>query len=362
MQRKETAIEVKVGLLVLLSVAILAGFVLLLGDCSVGGKAYTFSVDFDNAAGLKPGAPVKLSGIPVGKVNSVRFMGGGTDPELGRPVYVRAELQVNDEFRDAIREDASFTITTQGVLGEPYVEISSPDTGAALIDSGAVMVGVDPPRMDQLLQSVYSTVQGVEELVARLNERGQGEPIEIAMLVHNVGSLAGSLDERIVENSEEIDSIMDDVAGILNENRDKLGPIFENVEGLTGEFEQLGASLNYSFGRGTTLRNTLGNVESITDVAAREIEPVMVNVRDATGAASRILETNEPNINQTLDNARTMTDSLVSTTDNVDTIVARLERGEGSIGRFLTDEEIFEDVREFVRELKRRPWRIIWKE
>ena len=43
-------------------------------------------------------------------------------------------------------------------------------------------------------------------------------------------------------------------------------------------------------------------------------------------------------------------------------MVARVEAGEGSIGRLLRDEEIFEDIREFVRELKRRPWRIIWKE
>ncbi len=40
----------------------------------------------------------------------------------------------------------------------------------------------------------------------------------------------------------------------------------------------------------------------------------------------------------------------------------RIEAGEGSIGRLLADEEIYEDIREFVRELKRRPWRIIWKE
>jgi hypothetical protein len=43
-------------------------------------------------------------------------------------------------------------------------------------------------------------------------------------------------------------------------------------------------------------------------------------------------------------------------------MVSKIKAGEGTIGKFFKDEEVFEDMREFVRELKRRPWRIIWKE
>ena len=47
---------------------------------------------------------------------------------------------------------------------------------------------------------------------------------------------------------------------------------------------------------------------------------------------------------------------------DVDAMVSKIKAGEGTIGKFFKDEEVFEDMREFVRELKRRPWRIIWKE
>ena len=57
-----------------------------------------------------------------------------------------------------------------------------------------------------------------------------------------------------------------------------------------------------------------------------------------------------------------ISEDLAAASGDVRTVIDRIEQGEGSIGRLLRDEEIFEDMREFVRELKRRPWRIIWKE
>jgi hypothetical protein len=63
-----------------------------------------------------------------------------------------------------------------------------------------------------------------------------------------------------------------------------------------------------------------------------------------------------------IDNVEAITDNVVVVSEDVRDMVARIHNGEGSIGRLLQDEEIFDDVREFVRELKRRPWRIIWKE
>ena len=71
---------------------------------------------------------------------------------------------------------------------------------------------------------------------------------------------------------------------------------------------------------------------------------------------------NEPQIDNTIDNVEQISGDLMAASGDVRTVIGRIEAGEGSIGRLLADEEIYEDIREFVRELKRRPWRIIWKE
>lgn len=363
MSRKETAIEVKVGALVLLALATLVGFVLILGDFSFN-RGFVVYVDFDNAAGLKPGAPVRLAGIPAGSVKSVQFMGGDLDESLGRPVYVRATLRIDEAMRDSVRNDAEFTITTQGVLGEPYVEITSVDRTATPVDTGQVFRGQDPPRMDMLLSSAYEGIEGIGELVDRLNRRGEN-PIRIDDFINNIADLAGNIDERVIENSEEIDSIIaniDLIVGEIEGERERIPTIMANVETATGEFDTLGRSLNRAVGDGNAIRRTISNVESITATAEREAEPMLVSIREAAQSAQRILGENEEQIATTIDNAETISADIADASDDVREIVARIERGEGSIGRLLADEEIFEDVREFVRELKRRPWRIIWKE
>ena len=363
MSRKETAIEVKVGALVLAAVAILVSFVLVLGDFNFN-PGFVIYVDFDNAAGLKPGAPVRLAGIPAGSVKSVVFMGGDVDEATGYPVYVRATLRIDEELRESVREDAEFTITTQGVLGEPYVEVTSVDRSRAAVSDGQVFRGVDPPRMDQLLSSAYEGIEGIGELVERLNRRGEN-PIRLDDMINNIADLAGNIDERVVENREEIDSVISNIDSIIGEiegEKERIPVIMANVEGATGEFNSLGASLNRAVGDGGRIRRTLENVESITEVAEREAEPMLVSIREAAQTADRILEDNEEQIGTSIDNVEEITENVVVVSEDVRDMVARIHNGEGSIGRLLQDEEIFDDVREFVRELKRRPWRIIWKE
>ena len=282
-----------------------------------------------------------------------------------RPVYVRATLFIEDEMRQSIRRDAQFTITTQGVLGEPYVEVTSIDRTAPPIEPGDIFLGTDPPRLDQLLSSGYDIIEGLRELVNRMNRRGEQEPIRIDDLVNNIADTAGELRDRLVTNRDHIDSIVRGVDETVTEiaaNKQTIPNILQNVESATGEFDRLGQSLNRGVGDGGDIRRIVDNVEEITVVARREVEPTLTSIRGAAETAERVLRDNEDEIGTTVANAERISEDLVAASGDVRTVIGRIEQGEGSIGRLLRDEEIFEDMREFVRELKRRPWRIIWKE
>src|ERR1700723_2434999 len=114
---QERSIEVKVGALILVSLAILGGFMLVLGGLSFE-KTYTVYVDFDNPGGLQSGAAVRVAGVKVGTVKAMEFQGGKVDPKSGRRVLVRAQLAIEQRVKDAVHDDADFYVTTQGVLGE----------------------------------------------------------------------------------------------------------------------------------------------------------------------------------------------------------------------------------------------------
>ena len=107
-------LEIKVGALIALTLALVVFFLFLLGSFSFQ-RTYKLKVDFDFSGNLQVGAPVKISGIKMGKVEEVDFLGGKFDPAVNRRVQVRVTLQINDKAKDAIHDDAEFFINTQGV-------------------------------------------------------------------------------------------------------------------------------------------------------------------------------------------------------------------------------------------------------
>src|SRR5258706_1256149 len=166
----ERGLEFKVGLLILISSAILIGFIFILGNFSLR-SGFTIYVDYDYIGALQPGAPVKVSGIKVGKVSDVEFVGGKPDPKLGgKRVQVRVTAWIEDRVRDSIRGDAEFFINTAGVLGEQYLEIvpgrawDKPPIAAGSIIHGAPAVH-DPPRTDLVVARLYEVLDGLSDVL-----------------------------------------------------------------------------------------------------------------------------------------------------------------------------------------------------
>src|SRR5262245_3041614 len=99
---RERGLEFKVGLMLLVSSAILVAFIFILGNFSLR-SGFTIKVDYDYIGALQPGAPVKVSGIKVGKVSGIAFLGGKEDPKVGGRVQVRLTVWIEDRARESIR-------------------------------------------------------------------------------------------------------------------------------------------------------------------------------------------------------------------------------------------------------------------
>lgn len=351
MQKKETSIEVKVGALVLFATGLLVAFVLVLGDFSLG-DGFNFDVEFNNAGGLKPGADVAIAGINVGNVEKLRFIQApeGKAAETGA-VSVRATLRIESEYAEAVRENSEFFITTRGVLGEPYIEIVTENFEKQPIKAGAVLRGVDPPRMDII-------VARATDLLTTLNEILDDPEIQTRDLISNTASLMKSLDGLIVDNRGDLDATVD------------------NVRDTSQEAAKLLAALNVAVDDGSELRGTLRSVNStarhadvITARVSRDIDPVMDGVteitssaKNATASVERIVVENEGKISASIDNVATSTAQLSTMAKDATDVVDGIKKGEGTVGALLTEKELYDDLKEVLRNIKQRPWKIVWKE
>lgn len=105
-----------VGLFVLLGILALVFLALRAGNLSSFSLAATYQVqaDFDNLGGLKVRAPVKSSGVVVGRVSAIQFDNA----------TFQAKVTMDLESRYTFPEDSSASILTSGLLGEQYIGLT----------------------------------------------------------------------------------------------------------------------------------------------------------------------------------------------------------------------------------------------
>ena len=219
---RERSLELKVGLMILISSAILAGFIFVLGNFSLR-SGFTVSVDFDYIGSLQAGAPIKVSGIKVGKVEDVKFIGGKLDPKTNRRTQVRVTAWVEDRVRDSIRSDAEFFINTAGVLGEQYLEIVpgkawdkpplAPDT--IVFEDAQVH---DPPRTDLVVARLYDVLEGVSSV---LRDEREG----IKALIKNGAQAVTEVNTLLVQNREQLGTLISEGALLAKEAKITLGKV-----------------------------------------------------------------------------------------------------------------------------------------
>ena len=159
--------ELKVGTFILVGIAIGVLIVFSIGDINLSKEVYDINVKFDFASGLSPAAPVRLAGVSVGSVNSVKVVYSDQDKKS------HAEVHAWIESGAKIEEDATVTINTLGLLGEKYLEIIPGTPGAPIVKAGAVIIGKDPVVMEKLTENLVNLSNSANVIIKRL-EKGEG--------------------------------------------------------------------------------------------------------------------------------------------------------------------------------------------
>ena len=337
---RDRAIEFKVGLLIVIGLVIFAGFIFILGNFSFS-SGYTLYVDYGFSGNIQPGAPVKVSGIKVGKVEDVEFLGGKVVDKRGRRVQVRLEVWVEDRVADTIRRDAEFFINTSGVLGEQYLEIvPGDDYQNPPLGEDVVVAGVDPPRTDLIVARLYVVLDQLSKVLTEDRDF-------ISNLLKNGASAVGEVDKLLRENNEEMGALIQSASKLSESAAVTLDKVNQGLEPpvvarTVKHADQLLVTANDTLAQlSPQMRAFLADALRVTGILTKERIDRLLKVADGavstTGKAGKLI-------------------------DNVDGMVSDLRRGKGTAGALLVREEVYADLREMIRDLKRNPWKFFWKE
>lgn len=338
---QEKSIEVKVGVLILVSLGILAAFVLIMGGLSFQ-RTYSVYADFDNPGGLAAGAPVRIAGVKVGKVSELQFMGGKIDPVTNRRTLVRAKLSIEERVREAIHDDADFYVTTQGVLGEQFLEIEPGSPQKPPLPENSVVKGVDPPRLDLFLARAYELLDTVITGIRNNREL-------IGDIATNTAGLLRGLNT------------------VLSDNRERINRTMANLESLSEEANTIAVHARTNYIDNPKLLRTLDNVDKISTQLQKDSGPMLKDAREALANVNRVSklvggEEEQVKVKKALEDVAQLAARANATAADAQAIVQHIKKGNGTVGALLMDETVYDDVQEMLRDLKHNPWKLFWRE
>lgn len=119
------------------------------------------------------------------------------------------------------------------------------------------------------------------------------------------------------------------------------------VEVLIDRAHEIASHLEAMLGR---LRTALEDKETEQD-----LRETLGNLATLTRSLSQILSGSEKEMTESLKH-------LSASTGSLEQILGRMERGEGTVGKLLTEEELYQEMRALVQEIKTRPWRLLKKD
>jgi phospholipid/cholesterol/gamma-HCH transport system substrate-binding protein len=99
------------------------------------------------------------------------------------------------------------------------------------------------------------------------------------------------------------------------------------------------------------LRNTIANVETVSERAVTVADDISALTTDVRGEIDPVVT----DVRRAIEQVRTIL-------ADAEEIVRTIRRGEGTVGALLMDEQIFDDLKELIRDLKHNPWKFFWRE
>ncbi len=306
-----SAIEIKAGVMVLVSVLVLTSFVAAIRGCGAGGdEVKQFSADFTSIIGLDNGAEVRFGGVKAGKVVDI-----DSDPDDRSKIRVVFEVPVDLP----VNRGSVATIEQVSLTTGKHLEISTGGEDQPLHEAGDRIAShtntggfVDIPdldgvidRLEVMLDSLI-TLLGVERAQALAAASGE-EMVDLA-------AVAAALKTTLNASTSTVEGL----GAAISENRDGLKEIVDRLAGVEEAAGELLTNLNAAVEENRApLNATIVNFESLSAEASRQVEELTKSLavtlqylQEVSGNASDLVESQRPTLEQILLNLEETTRNL----------------------------------------------------
>lgn len=312
--------EEKVGLLVVLALISLVYLTFKAGDLTIRkNQGLVLYADFPDAGGLEKGAQVRVAGVQAGKVDSIVLLDG-------KP---RLTLHFNPGVK--IRRQATAGIQSLGFMGEKYLEINPGEDNQPYLESEQfIKVSNKSVDYDQLAQQASSLVEELQKVAEALSE--------VLASPEGKATLQGTLSNIKVST--------DELRNLLEGNA-------HQVEAMVNNLQEFSSHLNSLItGNETKISQMIQDLQKFAEILREKAPVLATHLQSAAEDLAGMLTENRQSVREGIVNVNNLVIKLQGTADHFNGVLSTIQKGEGTIGKLVKDDEIYQDLQESLSGVK----------
>jgi phospholipid/cholesterol/gamma-HCH transport system substrate-binding protein len=331
--------ELKVGLFVISGLVLAMVAVFLIGDTrQLWSPKKEYRTAFQDVAGLKPGAPVRMGGLDIGSVTSVGYEGDLGDRRIS------VKLSINESQAKRIRSDSTARVVNKGLLGDKMIELTTGSTQSQPLDPKVIIPSEDPgdvfSEARKVAELTEQTIQQLQPLAHALGDPAlasdiKGTAANINTLLDGIVRGDGPM-HRLLFDKREADRI-DELLARADETTGRLDGVLAEVQDLTDHLQ-----------KGPGIAHALiydGDMSKDAAGAVLELHNDLRAIREGNGIAHAIIYGDN--------SSQHVMANLNAMSDDLRVIVGDVRQGKGTLGALIVDPTVYEDIKSLVGNVER---------
>jgi phospholipid/cholesterol/gamma-HCH transport system substrate-binding protein len=307
------------------AMAVLVGLILLMSGSSGGlfARKLVLRSYFENAAGLKDGAPVTLEGVTIGNVIHVRVV------SERNPTPVEVSMRVGHEYLSGLHTDSTASIAQAGVLGDSFIDLNSAHASGPAPANNAELKSAGSPTIQDVIRTSEGSIEQISTLLRKVET--------LVDTLNSKHGVAGSLinDPEMARKIVSIATNLDTVTKSIAEGKGSLGKLvnddtlYTRANSAVDRLDRITTALDEGKGsagkllKDDTLYNNL-------NAAVANTNQLVAEINSGKGAMGKLAK--DPAFAQKLDDTVTRLDNILTSVDE----------GKGSLGQLVQNRSLYD--------------------